>query len=118
LNTEEKLAYLMDKLAAKEKSIADCGRKKADIKQLEKRLKSEISALKEEIKTTELEGLGDFLNQSGVAFEDIREAVNSGLFDKPEVKADSAESEQVEQDNAENVSQVTRKGEEDEVSSN
>ncbi len=32
-----------------------------------------------------MEDLGDFLQQSGVAFEDIREAVNSGIFDKPAV---------------------------------
>lgn len=98
----------------KEKALADCVEKKADIKRLEKRQKSEISALKEEIRSTELEVLGDFLSQSGVAFEDIREAVNSGLFDKPEMKADSVGSEATEQSNAENVSPVTRKGEETE----
>lgn len=113
MKAEEKLVCLTDKLALKEKALADCVGKKADIKRLEKRLKSEISALKEEIRSTELEVLGDFLSQSGVAFEDIREAVNSGLFDKPEPKADS---EPTEQSDVGNVSPVTRKGEEDEIS--
>lgn len=116
MNTEDKLAYLTDKLASKEKALADCNGKKAGIKQLEKRLKSEISVLKEEIRSTELEVLGDFLNQSGIELADIREAVNSGLFDKTEAKIDSAGSASAEQDNTKNVSSVTRKGEENEVS--
>lgn len=94
MKTEEKLLYLTEKLAAKEKALADCSGKKASIKQLEKRLKAEVAALKEEVRAARLEELGDFLQQSGVAFEDIREAVNSGLFDKP----DKPEAE-----NAENV---------------
>lgn len=116
MKAEEKLACLTDKLASKEKALSDCVGKKADIKRLEKRLKAEISALKDEIKSAELEVLGDFLSQSGVAFEDIREAVNSGLFDKSEMKANSDGSESTEQGNAENVSLVTRKGEDNEVS--
>lgn len=115
MTTEEKLSYLTEKLAAKERALAECGGKKASIKQLEKRLKSEISALKDEIKSTELEVLGDFLNRSGVAFEDIREAVNSGLFNKPETKADSTEDALDEQVDHENVSPVTQKDEGNEV---
>ena len=108
MKPDEKLAYLTEKLAAKEKALGDCSEKKTGLKRLEKRLKSEISALEEEIKSTELEVLGDFLNQNGVAFEDIREAVNSGVFDKPETTTESTSSEPSEQSNDENVSPVTR----------
>lgn len=120
MTTEEKLSYLTEKLAAKEKALAECGEKKANIKQLEKRLKAEVAVLKEEVRGARLEDLGDFLQQSGVAFDEVREAVNSGLFNKLETSSNN-ESETAAQADSENVSQmmpassVTQKDEGNEV---
>lgn len=79
----------MEKLVAKEKALADCGGKKADIKLLEKRLKKEIVALKEEIRMASRDDLGEFLEQNGIAFDDVRAAVKNGLFSKPKTDDNS-----------------------------
>lgn len=108
LKTEERLARLTEKLDAKEKALAELGIKRKKMAQLEKQLKSEIAALKDEIRMADRDDLGEFLEQNGIPFDDVRAAVKNGVFDKPETKVDSDGNEPPEQDNIENVSPVTR----------
>lgn len=91
MNTEEKLLRLMEKLESKEKELAQLGEKKASITQATKCLKGEISALKEEIQTAERDNLGEFLEQNGIAFDDVRAAVKNGTLKKSKPEASSEE---------------------------
>lgn len=94
MNTEEKLLRLMEKLESKEKELAQLGEKKANIAQAAKRLKGEISALKEEIRTAERDNLGEFLEQNGILFDDVRIAVKNGTLKKSELNLEGKSTEQ------------------------
>lgn len=92
MNTEERLLNLMEKLEAKEKALKQLIEKKENIAQLSKRLKNEIAVLKDEIKTASRDDLGEFLEQNGIAFDDVRAAVKNGVLRKAEYKTNFEES--------------------------
>ena len=108
LNTEERLLQLMEKLEANENSIEQYSKRQKDVAQTIKRLKKENAVLKDEIKMLSKIDIGEFLEQNGIPFDDVRAAVKNGVLVKPEPKIDSAENEQPTQENIENVSPVTR----------
>lgn len=93
MNTEERLLHLMEKLEAKEKDLVQLNERKTNITQAAKRLKGEISALKEEIRTADRDNLGEFLEQNGIAFDDVRAAVKNGTLKKSKPEASSEKSE-------------------------
>lgn len=95
MKTEDRLLSLTEKLEVKEQALKREIEKKAASSQNIKRLKGEIAAVSEEIRMVRRDDLGEFLEQRGIAFEDIFAAVESGLFDKPEAaetKTDNADS--------------------------
>ncbi len=52
-------------------------------------MKKEIAAVKEEIKTASRDDLGEFLEQHGIDFDDVRAAVKNGLFNKLKQESDT-----------------------------
>lgn len=105
MNTEEKLLQLMEKLETNENNIEQYSKRQKDIARTIKRLKKENIVLRDEIKTLSKLDIGEFLEENGIPFDNVREAVRNGTLKKPEPKADS---EPTEQNNVENVSLVTQ----------
>lgn len=108
MNNEEIILELMEKLEAAEKERdMRVERRKADGKAI-KELERKIAAYESEIKLRGDAGVGEYLRENGILFDNVREAVENGTLKKSEPKADSEPSEQ----NNEDVSPVTRKDEE------
>lgn len=110
MKTEKKLLRLVEKLKSKEKTLARCVEYKEKYTQSEKRLRGEISELKGEIRAVRFEDFSEFLEQSGVDLEVIREAVKSGLFE------DSKKEKIPEQDNELVISDKINEEEQNEIS--
>lgn len=111
MNNEVIILELKEKLEAAEKERdMRSDRRKIDSKAI-KELDRKIAAYKTEIELRGDAGIGEYLRENGILFDNVREAVQSGVLKKSEPKADG---EPTEQNNVENVSPVTRKGEENE----
>ncbi len=83
MNTERTIR-LSEKLKVKQNAIIKTAER-------QEKLKSEVAALKEEIRRVSRDELGDFLEKNGVSFEEVREAVKNGLFRKEEQTENTSE---------------------------
>lgn len=109
MNNEAIILELKEKLEAAEKERnMRRDRRKNDSKAI-KELDRKIAAYKNEIKLRGDADIGEYLRENGILFDNVREAVQNGVLKKSEPKADG---ELTKQNNVENVSPVTREGEE------
>lgn len=111
MNNEAIILELKEKLKeAKRERDMRSDRRKADSKAI-KELDRKIASYKNEIELRGDAGIGEYLRENGILFDNVREAVQNGILKKSEPKVDDGEPN--EQNNIEDVSPVTQKGEDD-----